>query len=104
MVLTPISLRVETVDGSTVEEYRIRGHEVELRAPQSDSNDDATDRDGEWYRLTPEQITMHVQQKTAVAEWLLQRLGWRRLLRACTDPQMVHMFDAKEDTVDHYAA
>lgn len=109
MALTPISLRVEAADGSAVEEYRIHGEGIEFRA-LPDAGEELkpergdAQRDSEWYQLTPEQITMHVREKTAIAQWLLQRLGWQRLLRACTDPEMLHTLGVAEDTVDPYAA
>jgi hypothetical protein len=60
-------------------EYRISNGKVETRTLHRGSA-----RDCVWRQLSPEQLSSHVRRNTAVARWLEQRLGWRRLLRACT--------------------
>jgi len=77
MALTPMRLRLESA-GGRAEEFRIRNGIIEVRSLQGNS-----DAEREWQRVTPEQLTDHVNRNTAVAQWLMRRLGWRRLLRAC---------------------
>ena len=60
-------------------EYRIKDGKVEARVLDHGSAHDRV-----WRELSPEQLSSHVRRNTAVARWLEQRLGWRRLLRACT--------------------
>jgi hypothetical protein len=81
MTLIPMTLRLEARDGSASEEYRIYDGEIEVRELQP------TEDDWDWHRLTPEQLSDHVKRNTVVAQWLNQRLGWRRLLRACVADQ-----------------
>ena len=81
----PISLRLEAADGSAIEEYRIQEGNIEvrrLRSPDVESG-------GDWHCLTPAELTAHVQRKTAVSVWLRRRIGWRRLLLACTEPEVL---------------
>jgi hypothetical protein len=59
-------------------EYRIKDGKVEARVL-----DHGSARNHMWQELSPEQLSGHVKRNTAVARWLEQRLGWRRLLRAC---------------------
>jgi len=71
-------LRVETNGGGR--EYRIVDDDVEVRSlPQHGGQ--AAPR--AWHRLTPEQLSIHVERNTVVAKWLQHRMGWRRLLHAC---------------------
>jgi hypothetical protein len=99
MTLTPMSLRVEDEDGRTVAEYHIRGEEVEVRhLPLS------TDDENEWYRLTVEDLTSHVSRNTVVSQWLMRRLGWRRLLRACIREESVHYLDMLHVPAERRAA
>jgi len=75
-------LRLESGDGSPVREYRIEDGNVEVRS--LDPEDGSVRRTGSvWWRLTPEQLSIHVERNTVVAQWLECRLGWRRLLQAC---------------------
>jgi hypothetical protein len=60
-------------------EYRINDGKVEARVLVHGSAHDCP-----WRQLSPEQLSSHVRRNTPVAGWLEQRLGWRRLLRACT--------------------
>ena len=87
MALQPVHLRLEGNE-RVGEEYRIYDGHVEVRA-LIDSFDD----DGSWHRVAPEELTMHVNRGTVLAQWLKQRLGWRKLLRACTPEQDLRIFD-----------
>ena len=89
MAQTPISLRLEAPDG--IEEYRIRDGEVEVRQLQHPVEEDRM-----WYRLTPEELTVHVNRNTIVAKWLTHRMGWRRLLRACVADQNLFQYEPAE--------
>ena len=80
MALVPMHLRLEAVDGSAPQEYRIRDGSVEFR--QS-----AAANEGDWRQLTGEELTRHVKRNAVVAHWLEHRLGWRRLLRACVSDE-----------------
>ena len=99
MALTPTHLRLEAPDGCA-EEYRIRDEHIEIRQLQ----DDPTKDDRPWHQLTPEQLTDHVERKTAVAHWLERRLGWRRLLQACLGEQTLYSFGTEENTAERRAA
>jgi hypothetical protein len=59
-------------------EYRIKDGKVEARLLHRGSA-----KNGVWRELSAEQLSSHVKHNTAVAQWLEQRLGWRRLLQAC---------------------
>jgi|SRR5579864_1020491 len=87
MALTARQLRLESPDGVS-EDFRICDGHVEARQPHPDSTEDH-----EWYRLDPEQIADHVNRNTVLAQWLMRRLGWRRLLRACIREESVHYLD-----------
>ncbi len=109
MVLMPMTLRLEASDGSGVEEYRIYEDSVEVRKLRGGAeNDDvelaAEHISDEWQRLSHEDLTAHVKKHTVVAQWLKHRLGWRRLLRACTDPQTLQEFGIPDNSLDRYAA
>jgi len=82
MALVPMHLRLETANGSAAEEYRIRNGSVELRQLSVDFGDE-----GDFRRLTAEELTARVRSNTVVAHWLERRLGWQRLLRACIGEQ-----------------
>ena len=82
MSLGSMRLRLGSGDGSPAKEYRIEDGNVEVRA--LDPEDGSVRRTGGvWWRLTPEQLSNHVERNTVVAQWLERRLGWRRLLQAC---------------------
>jgi hypothetical protein len=100
MALIPMSLRLEAADGSAAEEYRIYDGDVEVRKlePLDEGARPA------WYRLTPGQLSTHVQRNTVVAQWLQRRLGWRRLLQKCIDLQTPNDRGEAENTLDRYAA
>ena len=84
MALTAMCLRVESPEGCA-EEYRIGEGEVEVRQLQH-----PIEEERRWHRLTPGELTAHVNRNTVVAQWLMRRLGRRRLLRACVADQNSH--------------
>ncbi len=96
MSLGSMRLRLESGDGSAAKEYRIEDGNVEGRTldPEGGSHR----RTGSvWWRLTPEQLSIHVERNTVVAQWLERRLGWRRLLQACVG-QEASMWKVAENT------
>ncbi len=109
MVLIPMTLRLEGTDGSSLEEYRVYEEAVEVRRLRSGEERDDAELAGEqlsdaWRPLSREDLTSHVKNNTVVAQWLKHRIGWRRLLRACTDPQTLQEFGIPDNTLDRYAA
>jgi hypothetical protein len=97
MALTPMYLRLESLDGCT-EEYRIWEGEVEVREQHP------VEEERGWHRLTPEELTSHVNRNTVVAQWLMRRLGWRRLLRACVADHNLYFVKEAQSASDHSAA
>jgi hypothetical protein len=95
-----LSLRLEAPDGSAIEEYRIQEGNIEVRRLRSPDDESG----GEWHGLTPAELTAHVQRKTAVSEWLRRRLGWRRLLLACTEPDVLRELGYSEAATSQRAA
>jgi hypothetical protein len=81
MVLGNMRLRLESGDGSPTNEYRVEDGNVEVRT--LDPEGVSVRRTSVWLRLTPGQLSNHVERNTVVAQWLERRLGWRRLLQAC---------------------
>ena len=77
-------LRLESGDGSPAKEYRIEHGNVDVRTLDPEGG---SVRQTGWWRLTPEQLSIHVERNTVVAQWLERRLGWRRLLQACVDQE-----------------
>jgi hypothetical protein len=75
-------LRLEPRNGSPVKEYRIENGRVEVRIIDHNNWTDPQAESG-WQQLTPDQLAVHVEHNTVVAQWLQRRLGWRRLLCAC---------------------
>lgn len=98
MAILPIHLRLEITTGSA-KEYRIRDEMIETRQLYSPSGNES-----EWHRLTPEQLSDHVNRNTVVAQWLERRLGWRQLLRACVGEQNLCCFGTAENTAEPRAA
>src|SRR5690348_14559692 len=92
MTLTPTSLRVETADGFAAEEYRISDGQIQFRETRAGERIHR-----EWRTLTPAELTSHVMQKSIVSRWLLERLGWRALLRACAGDQQGLFGEAATD-------
>ena|SRR5580704_9376666 len=82
MISESMRLRFESSDGCWAKEYRIEDGRVEVRAadPRAAS---VQDSGNVWRRLTPKQLSVHVERNSVVAQWLTRRLGWRRLLQAC---------------------
>jgi hypothetical protein len=101
MELVPMYLRLETTDGSGIEEYRIREGEIEVRRAQRPSQE--WQFEDAWNRLSAADLTAHVQKNTVVAQWLKHRIGWKRLLMACTDKETLQKFGVP-DAIDRYAA
>jgi len=67
-------------------EYRVNQGRVEARAL-----DCVSELENPWRQLSPEQLSSHVRRNTAVATWLEQILGWRRLLRACVGEEPLNI-------------
>jgi hypothetical protein len=99
MSLGSMRLRLESGDGSPAKEYRIEDGNVEVRMLDPEDGSDRPDRctGSIWSRLTPEQLSIHVERNTVVAKWLERRLGWRRLLQACLG-QEPSMWKVAENT------
>ena len=96
MSLGSMRLRLESGDGSPAKEYRIEDGKIEVRT--LDPEGGSVRRTGSiWWRLTPEQLSIHVERNTVVAQWLEGRLGWRRLLQACVG-QEPSMWKVAENT------
>ena len=86
MALRSMRLLLESGDGSLAKEYRIEDGNVEVRTLDPDGGS-VRSTGGVWWRLTPEQLSIHVERNTVVAQWLERRLGWRRLLQACVEQE-----------------
>ena len=86
MVSGRMRLLLESGDGSPAKEYRIEDGNVEVRTLDPEGGSVRSTGRG-WWRLTPEQLSIHVERNTVVAQWLERRLGWRRLLQACVDQE-----------------
>lgn len=71
-------LHIASANQLPAEEYRIRNGKVEVA-------DLGPGQYGArvWRRLTPAQLSFHVERNTCVAQWLERRIGWRTLLWAC---------------------
>jgi hypothetical protein len=106
MLLEPVSLRLETVDGSGCEEYRIQDGDIEVRRVRRSGERGRSEclSSDEWQRLTPRQLSNHVHDNTVVAQWLRHRIGWRRLILACADQETLDSFGVAENVQDRYAA
>jgi len=102
MALIPMNLRLESADGCAGEEYRIYDGDVEVRNLPSDR--EGARRTGAWHRLSPGQLSTHVQRNTVVAQWLQRRLGWQRLLQKCVGLESANDAGLAMGTEDRYAA
>lgn len=80
------SRNLHLVQYSFGKEYRVNQGRVEARAL-----DCVSELQNPWRQLSPEQLSSHVRRNTAVAAWLEQTLGWRRLLRACVGEEPVNV-------------
>jgi hypothetical protein len=98
MELTPMCLRLESPDGCA-EEYRIWEGEVEVRQLQHPLEEARG-----WHQLTPRELTAHVNRNTIVAQWLMCRLGWQRLLRACVADQNLYFISDAQSASGQSAA
>jgi hypothetical protein len=76
-------LTVESCDGSSVDEYRITGREVEFRPRRRRNSIPIYPR---WRRVTEQDISLHLALQTAVGEWLRFRLP-QNVLRQMQQPQ-----------------
>src|SRR5438046_1461364 len=99
MALTPTCLRLETPDGRAVEEFCIHDGEIVARKLR----DDVSGGDRDWHQLTSDQLRDHVNRNTVVAQWLEHRLGWRRLLRACSPDRNWYLYGV-DNRADRRAA
>ena len=99
MALMPMNLRLEAINGSAGEEYRIREGEVEFRPV-----DRSTNYDLDWHPVSAHELADHVQRNTVVAQWLRHRIGWRRLLLKCTDDETLQKFGVAQNQHDQFAA
>ena len=99
MSLGSMRLRLESGNGSPAKDYRIEDANVEVRMLDREDGSDRSDRctGSIWSRLSPEQLSIHVERNTVVAKWLERRLGWRRLLQACVG-QEPSMWKVAENT------
>ena len=86
MVSGSMRLLLESGDGSPAKEYRIEDGNVEVRTLDPEGGS-VRGTGSVWRRLTSEQLSIHVEHNTLVAQWLEHRLGWRRLLQACVDQE-----------------
>ena len=102
MALVPMNLRLEAPDGSGVAEYRVRDGDIEVR--QLHHRADEWQFEQSWKPLSSAELAEHVQKNTIVAQWLKHRIGWRRLVLACTDKETLHRFGIEQTAVDRHAA
>jgi hypothetical protein len=94
-------LRLEAEDGTSAREYRIDDGNVEVRNLHPRGGHDSPENS--WQRLTSEQLSTQVERNTLVAQWIERRLGWRRLVQACSNQETQHSRTA-EDDADRQAA
>jgi len=66
-------LRIEPVDGSTINDYRIEGGRLEVRTLDS-SGQPSLGANSDWRPLDPTDIELHRALDTIVAKWLEVRL------------------------------
>ena len=102
MALVTMNLRLEAADGSGVEEYRVHDGDIEVR--QTRLPLEHAQPEEQWRRLSASEIADHVDGNTVVAEWLRHRIGWQRLLLACTDKETRELFGVSESAEDRHAA
>ncbi len=101
VALVPMSLRLEAVDGSASEEYRIRDGDIEVRSIEPA---EAARNGVVWHRITSKQLSNHVERNTIVAQWLRHRIGWRRLILKCADQEALESFGVADNAEDRFAA
>ena len=100
MAQANVRLRLEARGGSQIEEYRIHDGRVEVRNLYLCGPDHSPDSN--WRRVTQQQLRIHVERDTVVAQWLQRRLGWRPLLQACVT-QETYAWKTTEDYVEREA-
>ncbi len=76
------TLRVESVNGLPINDYRIRGDEVEIRTFPSPRGKPVRARPARpmtapWRTLSTDEILIHLSLKTPVAAWLKRRMELR---------------------------
>jgi hypothetical protein len=103
MAQANVRLRLEAQDGSQIEEYRILDGRVEVRNLYLYLCGPDDSPDSNWRRVTQQQLRIHVERDTVVAEWLKRRLGWRPLLQACVSTE-TYAWKTTEDYVERDAA
>lgn len=96
MLVESVPFRLDSIDGSLAKEYRVKDGSVEVRTLDPEGGSDRHTEDG-WWRLTPEQLSIHVERNSVVAQWLEHRLGWRRLLQACVGQEPA-VWESDENT------
>ena len=79
---TAPTLRVESVSGLPINDYRIRGRQVEVRTFSSLERKPVPARAARpmmvpWRTLSEEEILIHLSLKTPVAAWLKRRMESR---------------------------
>ena len=75
-MLTPISkdlLRIPSVNGSPINEYRINQGQIEFRSLDAQGQPFSPSKAG-WRALDAGDIQLHFALKTRVAQWLIDRL------------------------------
>ena len=68
MVEENVQLCLEAADGSATKQYRIDNGKAEVRTLHSHNGYDPPESG--WHRLTPQQLSTHVERNTVVAQWL----------------------------------
>ncbi len=76
------TLRVESVDGLPINDYRIRGRQVEIRTFSSLGRKPVPARAARpmmvpWRTLSEDEILIHLSLQTPVAAWLKRRMESR---------------------------
>jgi hypothetical protein len=76
LMLAPLhrTLRLDASNGAPVNEYRVHGNRVEFRILTPDGRSYRA-LPG-WRALSPNEVLLHFNLKTAVAGWLEQVFGW----------------------------
>jgi hypothetical protein len=97
MAQETVRLRLEAENGLATQEYRVDDGKVEVRNLYPYSA--YAPPESRWQRLTAQQLSVHVERNTVVAQWLERRLGWRRLLQACVG-QEPYQWRAAENGVE----
>lgn len=67
-------LRIPSINGSPINEYRIHGGQIEFRALDARGSPFLHNR-GSWRALSAADVQWHFALKTEVARWLMHRIG-----------------------------